>query len=374
MGRTKIKIGLLVNPASVTHDLSPALEKIIKCKNIEIKALYGPQHGIYSHTQDNMITWRGFTHEKLGIPVYSLYGETRVPDEEMLKDIDELVVDLQDVGTRVYTFSSTLFNCMEACSKFGKKLIILDRPNPVNGNSVEGDCLQPQYKSFVGMLEIPMRHGLTMGELAVMYRYERKIDCGLEIYRMKGWKREMWFDDTDLPWVIPSPNMTTFDTAVVYPGTVYLEGTNLSEGRGTTRPFEIIGAPFINPDNFKKELDSYKLPGVYFRSLCFQPSFQKWKDEVCGGIQIHVTDRNKFLPVLTGTALMRAATKLYPEKFEWKKPPYEYEYKKLPIDVIAGNSIFRKQIEETHDIKNIAESWKDDIKGFKKKRKEYLLY
>lgn len=187
-------------------------------------------------------------------------------------------------------------------------------------------------------------------------------------------EREMWFDDTDLPWVIPSPNMPTFDTAVVYPGTVYLEGTKLSEGRGTTRPFEIIGAPFINPDNFKKELDSYKLPGVYFRSLCFQPSFHKWKDEVCGGIQIHVTDRNKFLPVLTGTALMRAATKLYPEKFEWKKPPYEYEYEKLPIDVIAGNSIFRKQIEETHDIKNIAESWKDDIKGFKKKRKEYLLY
>lgn len=372
--RSKPKTGLLANPASVLPDFTPAVDAILKKSNIILSALFGPQHGIFAHTQDNMITWNGFNHPILNIPVYSLYGDFRKPSEEMLSNIDELVIDLQDTGTRVYTFASTMFYCIEACAQSGKKIIVLDRPNPVNGEAIEGNVIDDGYYSFVGMLPVSMRHGLTMGELAVLYKKKNKIDCDLKVVKMKGWKREMCFDETGLPWVMPSPNMPATETAAVYPGTVLLEGTNISEGRGTTRPFEIIGTPFIDADKLKNLLESYKLSGVIFRAVHFQPGFNKWKDELCKGVQIHITDKRLFKPYLTGVAIIKAIAELCGKKFRWKKPPYEYEYKKFPIDIISGSEKLRKNIENGRKIDDMEEEWLESAEKYRRLKKETSLY
>jgi uncharacterized protein YbbC (DUF1343 family) len=367
----KDKIGIVVNPASVNRNLDPTLDILLK-NNIEVKAVFGPQHGLSAEIQANMLEWEGFIDKRTGLPVYSLYGKVRKPLPEMLKTFDTLVFDLPDVGARYYTFIWTLGLCMQACAEQGKKMIILDRPNPINGTKVEGPVLNPEFSSFVGMYPIAVRHGMTVGELARMFNEEFEIGCPLAVVKMEGWERKMWFDDTGLPWVIPSPNMPTLDTATVYPGMCLLEGTNLSEGRGTTRPFEIFGAPWLDPCLLKEMLEKEKFPGVFFRPLSFIPTFNKWKDELCRGIQIHVTDRERFLPFETALAIVKYSQELHPDSFRWSVPPYEYEEKKLPFDIIAGTDRLRKMMNK--ELKEICKSWQKDLEDFKSMREKYLFY
>ena len=332
------RVGALLHPASVSSQLEHT-SRILERLNgslFELRAFFGPQHGFLGQTQDNMIEWKSYEHPRLGIPIYSLYGEHREPTAAMLRDLDVLLVDLQDIGARYYTFVWTLYLCVRACAKDDVAVLVLDRPNPINGITVEGPPIEKGYESFVGMHSIPIRHGKTIGELAAQFRDKAFPNCRLSILPMKNWERAMWFDQTGLPWVMPSPNMPTLDTATVYPGMCLLEGTNISEGRGTTRPFEIFGAPFIDAETLCRELDNAKLPGVFFRANYFQPTFQKFAGGLCGGAQLHIVDRNIFRPFQTGIEIIRCIRKLYPGSFAWQQPPYEYEYEKLPIQILLG--------------------------------------
>ncbi|HEY8462110.1 MAG TPA: DUF1343 domain-containing protein [Blastocatellia bacterium] len=368
------RVGLICNPASVDHDFRHAADLFYGHPGIELTALFGPQHGIRGETQDNMIEWEGFREPRTGVMAHSLYGAFRKPTEEMLRDVDALVFDLQDVGTRVYTFIYTMALAMEAAREFGKRFIVLDRPNPIGGLGIEGAVLEPGHESFVGMYPIPMRHGMTVAELARMFNEEFKIGCDLEVAPMRGYRREFWFNDADAPWVIPSPNMPTLDTATVYPGTVYVEGTKISEGRGTTRPFEFNGAPYADSYQVAEYLNGLGLPGVHFRPHSFLPTFQKHAGSICHGVQIHPLDRETFKPVVTGIALIKAFHDLYPDDFQWQSPPYEYVHDRLPFDVIAGTTKLREQIENGISIKDIADSWRAGEEEFAERRKPYLLY
>jgi uncharacterized protein YbbC (DUF1343 family) len=335
------RIGALLHPASVSSRLEHA-SQIFERRNGDIfhlAAFLGPQHGFLGQTQDNMVEWKTYEHPRLQIPVYSLYGDHREPTAKMLEEFDVLVVDLQDIGSRYYTFIWTLYLCMRACEKCSTAVVVFDRPNPINGVMTEGPVVDSNYKSFVGMHPIPIRHGRTIGELARQFRDEAFPDCDLFVLPMKHWERQMWFDQTGLPWVMPSPNMPTLDTATVYPGMCLLEGTNISEGRGTTRPFEIFGAPFVNAEKLCAELNALKLPGVFFRENYFQPTFHKFAGTLCGGAQIHVTNREAFPPFQTGLEVIRVIRKLYRDQFAWKQPPYEYETKKLPIEILLGGPV-----------------------------------
>lgn len=332
------KIGALIHPASVSSRLEHA-SRILEGLNgdlFQLAAFFGPQHGFLGQTQDNMVEWKSYEHPRLHLPVYSLYGEHREPTNEMLGDLDVLLVDLQDIGARYYTFIWTLYLCMRACERRGVHVVVLDRPNPINGISVEGPVIEKGYESFVGLHPIPIRHGKTIGELATQFRDEAFPKCQLSVLPMKNWDRATWFDQTGLPWVMPSPNMPSLDTATVYPGMCLLEGTNISEGRGTTRPFEIFGAPFVDAATLCGELNALQLPGVHFRENYFQPAFQKFSGELCGGSQIHVLDRNVYRSFQTGVEIIRCIRRLYPEEFAWKQPPYEYEQEKLPIQILLG--------------------------------------
>jgi uncharacterized protein YbbC (DUF1343 family) len=311
---------------------------------------------------------------KTGLRVHSLYSETREPTEEMLRDLDVLLFDMQDVGCRIYTFVYTLANCMRAAVRYGKRVVVCDRPNPINGVGVAGNILEPEYASFVGQFPLPTRHGMTVGELARMFNEHFSIGCDLEIVPMNGWSREMWHDDTDAPWVLPSPNMPTLDSATVFPGTVHFEGTQVSEGRGTTRPFELIGAPYIDPDDYAEALNALNLPGVFFRSCAFQPTFQKHGGVTCGGVQIHVLDRDVFEPVFAGVAMVKLIHDMYKDQFLWKVPPYEYVYDKNPFDVIAGTNKIREAFEQGTDLDAIAETWKRPLLEFKQLRESFLIY
>ena len=368
------RVGLIVNPASIDSDFEHAADLFHNHPRINLTALFGPQHGIRGETQDNMIEWQSYRDAKTGLPAYSLYGESRKPSAEMLANVDAIVFDVQDVGTRVYTFIYTMALGMQAARENGKRFVVLDRPNPIGGIEVEGNLHEPEFASFVGMYPIPMRHGMTVGELALMFNREFGIDCELEVIAMEGWRREMWYEETGLPWVMPSPNMPTVDTAVVYPGSVMVEGTEISEGRGTTRPFEILGAPYVEPRRLIDELKRDNLPGVIFRPQHFQPTFHKFSGRMCGGIQIHVTDRLAFRPVSTGVAIISAIRRLYPGEFVWKQPPYEYVYDKLPFDVINGTSRLREQIEAHESVARIEECWSQSVAEFRNRRASYLLY
>jgi uncharacterized protein YbbC (DUF1343 family) len=369
-----LRVGLICNQASVNHKYEHAADLFFEHPDINLAALFGPQHGIRGDVQDNMIETTHSIDKKTKLPVYSLYSETREPNEEMLKDLDALVFDLQDVGTRVYTFIYTMANAMRACARSGKKMFVLDRPNPINGLSIEGDLLEKGYESFVGQFSIPMRHGLTVAELALMFNREFGINCDLTIIEMDGWKRSYYYDETDCPWVMPSPNMPTVETTVVFPGTVFFEGTQVSEGRGTTRPFEIIGAPFVDENELAAALKSLELEGVIFRPLKFLPTFQKHQEKTCSGVFIHVIDRHSFHPVITGFALVSVIYNLYKESFEWKNPPYEYVFDRNPFDVIAGTVKTRQFIENNEDIKTVKHYWQENVKEFQINRKKYLLY
>ena len=367
-------VGAVVHPASVLPDLRHTADAIQESDACRLVSLFGPQHGARGEKQDNMIESEFYRDPDTGIPVHSLYGETRRPSAEMMQDIDVLLFDLQDAGGRVYTFIYTMAYCMEACAKYGKQMIVLDRPNPVNGRQVEGNLLNLDYRSFVGLYPIPMRHGMTIGELALLFNSEFGIHCDLTIVAMDGWLRGQWFDQTGLPWVQPSPNLPTPDSAIVYPGMVLLEGTCLSEGRGTTRPFELIGAPFIRSRPYADALNSLHLPGVWFRPAHFQPTFQKWEGKMCGGVQIHVLDRDRFEPYLTGIAVLATARELYPGSFEWRNPPYEYEMEKLPIEILCGGHAIPEMIDCGTPLDQVRQSWQDDVSRFFRQREPYLLY
>ena len=368
------RVGLICNQASVNHNLRHAADLLYEHPSIDLRALFGPQHGIRGDVQDNMIETEHTVDRETGLPIHSLYSDTREPTEGMLNDLDVLVFDMQDVGCRIYTFAYTMANCMVAARKFGKKVIVCDRPNPINGVGVSGNVLEPKHASFVGQFAIPTRHGMTLGELARMFNNHFELNCDLEIVKMDGWERSYWQDQTDAPWVMPSPNMPTLDSATVFPGTVHFEGTQLSEGRGTTRPFELVGAPYVNPEEYARSLNDLDLPGVFFRSCIFRPTFQKHAGTSCGGVQLHVTDRNAFEPVITGLALVKIAYDLYTGEFSWKEPPYEYVYDRNPFDVIAGTSSIREAIERGRSLEAMQDGWKDNLDAFRQLRQGYLLY
>jgi uncharacterized protein YbbC (DUF1343 family) len=368
------RVGLICNQASVNHQFRHAADLLYEHSEVELRALFGPQHGIRGDVQDNMIETEHTVDRETGLPIHSLYSETREPTGAMLNDLDVLVFDMLDVGCRIYTFAYTMANSMIAARKFGKKVIVCDRPNPITGAYVAGNVLEPEQASFVGQFAIPTRHGMTLGELARMFNEHFKLNCDLEVVKMEGWERGLWLDQTDTPWVMPSPNIPTIDSATVFPGTVHFEGTQLSEGRGTTRPFELVGAPYIDAEKYARRLNDLDLPGVFFRSCIFRPTFQKHAGVSCGGVQIHVIDRSSFEPVVTGVAMVKVAHDLYPGEFRWKDPPYEYVYDRNPFDVIAGTSSIREAIEKGTAIGEIQKGWSEGLDAFRRVREKYLLY
>jgi len=368
------RVGVVCNPASVDHDLRHIADRLGAHPRARLTALFGPQHGFRSDVQDNMIETRHGRDEIRKVPVYSLYSETREPTADMLRDLEVLVIDLQDVGVRIYTYIYTMANCLKAARRHGVKVIVCDRPNPIGGVAVEGMVLKPGHESFVGMYPIPMRHGMTIGEIATLFNSHFGIGAELEVVKMEGWRREMYFDDTGLTWILSSPNIPTVDTTTVYPGAVLFEGTNLSEGRGTTRPFEFVGAPWIVADRFCEAMNKRSLPGAFFRPIVFEPTFHKHSRQACGGCQTHVLDRTTYRPVAAAVALLSAFRASDPEKFRWKDPPYEYEHERTPIDVLAGSTTLREQIESGVPAAEIARSWEKDVAAFERVRKSFLLY
>jgi uncharacterized protein YbbC (DUF1343 family) len=367
------RLGLIANQSSVDPWLRHASDRLREATEGELVALFGPEHGMGGHAQD-LIEVADGTDSRTGLPVRSLYGETRLPTPEMLEGIDALIFDVQDIGSRYYTFIWTMALAMEACARDGKKMIVLDRPNPLGGLLLEGNLVEDSHRSFVGLYPIANRHGMTVGELARLFNEEFGIGCDLIVIPMKGWNRSQWFDETGLPWVMPSPNMPTLDTAIVYPGACLFEGTNFSEGRGTTRPFELMGAPWIDPHRLVAELGKEDLPGVRFRPVSFQPAFQKFAGQICGGIQQHVVDRESYRPVRTGLAIIKVARRLWPREFDWRPPPYEYELRRPAIDVLTGTSLVREQIEADVPLAEIEREWQGDLARFEEIRSRYLLY
>ena len=368
-----LRVGIVCNPASLDHQFRHVIDRLATADGVTLAAIFGPQHGFRSDVQDNMIETPHRNDAARRVPIYSLYSETREPTAEMLKGLDLLVIDLQDIGARIYTYIYTMANCLRAAAKHRASVLVVDRPNPIAG-VVEGESLVPGYESFVGQFPIPMRHGMTIGELALLFNEHFGIGAAVEIVKMEGWQRDMYADETRLPWVMPSPNMPTLDTAIVYPGTVLFEGILISEGRGTTRPFELIGAPWIEAESFARRMNGLGLPGVYFRPAVFEPTFQKHAKLTCGGCQIHVTDRNQFRPVLTGVALIAMFHQTNPAEFAWRQPPYEYEPEKMPIDILSGSTTLREQIEAGVDARDIAAGWKQDEAEFRRVRESFLLY
>lgn len=368
------RVGLVCNQATVDHSFRHAADLVHGHADIRLTTLFGPQHGIRGDVQDNMVETGHTTDRATGLAVYSLYSETREPTARMLEDVDVIVVDLQDVGCRIYTFVYTMAHCMRVARTLGKRVVVCDRPNPIGGEKVEGNVLDPAYASFVGLYPLPTRHGMTSGELARLFNDAFGIGCELEVVPMEGWSRAHWMDDTDAPWVMPSPNMPTLDTATVFPGAVHLEGTQMSEARGTTRPFELVGAPYIEPEAYGRRLNDLGLAGVYFRPTVFQPTFQKHAGTSCGGVQIHVLDRERFEPVKAGIAIVKIAYDMYTDQFRWKVPPYEYVFDKNPFDVIAGTSAVREAIESGRSLEEMTGSWRAGEEAFRRQRQKYLLY
>ena len=367
------RIGLVCNPASIDSRIVHASDRLAS-GDWTLTALFGPQHGFRSDLQENMIESPHGSDAKRRVPVYSLYSETRQPTAGMLADVDVLVVDLQDVGTRIYTYIYTMANCLRAARAHGVRVVVCDRPNPINGQDIEGAALDPAYASFVGQFPIPMRHGLTIGEAARLFNDHFGVNAAVDVVPMDGWKRSMYFDETGLPWVLPSPNIPTLDTAIVYPGGVLFEGTTLSEGRGTTRPFEIIGAPWIDGERFADAMNGRHLPGVCFRPVFFEPTFHKHAQQPSGGCQVHVTDRSTYRSLRVAVEMLEEFRKEAPEKALWTDPPYEYETVKPPIDILYGSDRLRRGIDAGQAAASIVADWPRDEAAFRELRQKYLLY
>jgi uncharacterized protein YbbC (DUF1343 family) len=335
--------------------------------------LFAPEHGLWGAAQDHAPI-AAARDPVTRLPVVSLYGSRREPTAAMLAGLDALVVDLQDVGSRYYTFVWTTALAMRACAQAGVEVMVLDRPNPLGGTDVEGNMPDPAFASFVGLYPLPARHGLTIGEVARWLAAAHGVRPRLTVVAMAGWRRRMLWEDTGVPWVPPSPNMPTPDTARVYPGGCLFEGTNLSEGRGTTRPFEWVGAPYLDAHACAEALDAQRLPGVTFRPARFTPTFHKWAGRLCGGVQIHVTDRARFKPFLTGLAVIATARRLAPRRFAWRRPPYEFERRKLPIDILLGTDSVRRALERGRPLREIERGWLGDLERWRRRRAPALLY
>jgi len=370
----KARLGLLSHAPSVGPDLANARELVARRFPGRLKILFSPQHGLLGEKQDNMIASADFADPVLGLPVVSLYGPRLAPPPEALAAVDVILADLVDVGTRVYTFAATLAKVMAAAAPLGKKVVVLDRPNPIGGAAVEGNLLRPRWASIVGPYPLPMRHGFSLGELARYYNITQAIGCDLMVIAAAGWRRGDYFDATGLPWVLPSPNLPTLDAALVYPGQVLLEGTNLSEGRGTTRPFELFGAPWLQPRRILERLRAMELPGVTLRTACFEPTFHKFAGELCRGFQLHVTDRQTFKPYFTTLALLSVIRELYPGQFAWRQPPYEYETERLPIDLLTGDDAIRRGLDNGLSALELEAAWQEDLNRFMEVRREFLIY
>ena len=360
------RLGLLCHQASILPRYLPAPLVLKERYPRNLRLLFAPQHGLFGEKQANMISSADFIERRTGLPVVSLYGPRLAPRPEHLAEIDVLLVDLQDVGCRVYTYIWTLLLCMEACAQNGVEVVVLDRPNPL-GRKVEGPLLDESLRSFVGLEPLPMRHGLTIGELALYFKKVRRLDLPLRIIPLRGWKGE-FFPETGLPWIPPSPNMPLFETALVYPGQVLLEGTNLSEGRGTTRPFEVCGAPWLDPQKVLKALPS--LPGVIFQEVAFEPWFDKWAGRVCHGLRICVVERKQYQPVLTSLALLHTVVKTH-EAFVFRYPPYEYEWHEWPFDIIVGKKGIRENLERLDVIEKLLQ---EGLKEFQETVEAFKLY
>ena len=366
-------VGLLCHQASVTCGLDHASRAIGSIRGVRLRRLFAPEHGLTGAAQDHAKI--GGERDGLsGLPVVSLYGKRLAPDQRALQGLNALVVDLQDVGSRYYTFVWTMTLAMKAAARIGLPVVVLDRPNPLGGEKLEGNLPDPRFASFVGLYPLPTRHGMTIGELAGYLNDTHGLGCDLTVVPMLGWKRAMLWEDTGLPWVAPSPNMPTPDTARVYPGGCLVEGTNLSEGRGTTRPFEWIGAPYLDGARFEQALTRRRLPGARFRAIGFEPAFHKWKGERCGGVQVHVTDADRFKPVATYLAIIAEARRQSPRRFHWRKPPYEFERHKLPIDLLGGGPSMRRAIERGAPLARLVASWRRDLSRFARARRPFLLY
>lgn len=369
-----LRIGYLSNQASTDRDFVHGRVLLQQKYGDRLTCLFSPQHGFFSEKQDNMIESDHALDAVTGLPIYSLYGAHRRPTAEMFAQLDVLLIDLIDVGTRVYTFLYTMAYCLEMAAQLGKKVVVLDRPNPIGGEQIEGNLLRADCTSFVGLYPLPMRHGLTFAELALLINDEFHLGAELEVVKLTGWRRSMLFRDTGFPWVWPSPNMPTPETALVYPGQVLWEGTHVSEGRGTTLPFELVGAPYWRHTDMLQAVAKTPLPGCCLRPVVFEPTSGKWAGQACCGFQIHVTTSQTFLPYRTSLALLQASIRLYPEQYQYKQPPYEYEYERLPMDLIIGDQQVRRQLEEGVPVRQIEEGWQAELQAFDRLRTKYFLY
>ena len=369
------RVGLLVNPTSVTRTFEHAIDALQK-KGVNIVRLFGPEHGVRAEAQDmEAVTESIDPISKL--PTISLYGhsyDSLEPDPEQVRDLDVVIADIQDIGTRYYTYAYTIGLMMKVCGQVDTACWVLDRPNPLGGEVIEGNRVDPECKSFVGMQPLAMRHGMTLGELARYFMRYGGWECQLKVIEMKGWERSMWYDQTGVPWVMPSPNMPTLQTAITYPGQCILEGTNLSEGRGTTRPFELFGAPYLDAQKFKEELDRYNLEGVSFRACSFKPMFQKHAEKVCRGVQLHVTDREVFRSVKTTFCILAAAQKLAPEQFGWREQAYEFVEDVPAIDLLCGQLWVREKLEGGMHPVELVDEMASHRTEFEQKRQECLIY
>jgi uncharacterized protein YbbC (DUF1343 family) len=368
-----LSVGLVCHQASVTRSLTPAAEALRSMKGVKLRRLFAPEHGLTGAAQDH-----AHIHAErdplTGLPVVSLYGKRLEPPPGSLDGLETLVIDLQDVGARYYTFTWTMALAMRAAARVGLPVVVLDRPNPLGGEELEGNMPDPRFASFVGLYPLPTRHGMTIGELAGYLNDTHGLGCDLTVVPMLGWRRAMRWEATGLPFVAPSPNMPTVDTARVYPGGCLIEGTNLSEGRGTTRPFEWVGAPYLDGPRLARALEGRGLPGARFRAIGFEPAFHKWKGRRCGGVQVHVTDPGRFKPVATYLALIAEARRQAPRHFKWRKPPYEFEWRKMPIDLLGGGPSMRRAVERGAAQKTLAASWRRDLARFARARRPFLLY
>jgi uncharacterized protein YbbC (DUF1343 family) len=369
------RIGILCHAPSITKDFIHIIKIFAQMKNCRLSAIFGPQHGIYGQTQDNMIEWESHRHPVYNIPIYSLYGEHRRPTPEMLKEIDILLIDLQDIGARIYTYIWTVKQCIEACSEKGIPVWLLDRPNPISRLSLDGPVLKKEYFTFVGGASIPLCHRMTLGEMGLWIKEKYFPECDLNIVWMKNWRRSSFFCETGLPWILPSPNMPSLKTAIVYPGTVLVEALNLSEGRGTTIPFELFGAPFIDSEKLKTNLDARNIGGCAFRIHNFIPTFNKFYGEICNGLQIHITDANRFKPVETALEIFDAIIETSPpDSLKFNMPPYEYEFNRMPFDILSGDSVMRESLTCRQNLKIEKERWASEIEEFRNEFRHLAVY
>ncbi len=371
-----LSVGLICNRTAVDRRLRHAADLLHEAEGVRLAALFGPEHGIRGDIQ-YMAAVTGGRDRKTGVPVHSLYGNTADslrPDPRTLRGLDALLFDIQDVGARYYTYPSTMLFCMEAASRAGIGFFVLDRPNPIGGLAVEGPALRPGFESFCGVHDVAVRHGLTVGELARLFREERGIDVALTVIPCRGWRRRMHARDTGLPWIFPSPNMPTPETALVYPGMCLLEGTNLSEGRGTAKPFELFGAPWLSGDLLAEALFAERLPGVGFRPASFVPTWDKHAGTRCGGVEMIVTDRERFRPFRTGIACAAAARAQAPRRFRWRTEPYEFVEGIPAFDLLCGSDRERRAIEAGRERRDLAPEWSREERAFEQRRSRHLLY